>query len=187
MSLFRALGLLLLTMAGFSLGAVLGHGAKAASRGAVIRPRLLDFGAILVCWLGVLTSRFSGLGVGETAIVWTLAGFILAFAFHRLLKSPPDEPHARGITGVESLRHAPSGEPGQPRGVWNQWKSFARAVGGFQSRIILGWLYLIALAPFGIVVGWLRDPLDIRSRDRDSYWKAKPPTGENLDAARRQF
>lgn len=187
MSLFRTLGLLLLTMPGFSLGAVLGQGAEAASRGGVARPRLLDFGGIFLCWLGVLTSQFSGLGFGETAAVWTLAGFGLAFALHRLRKPPRDEARAHGITGAESARHTPSEAPGQSRHAWDKWKAFARAVGEFQSRIILTGLYYVALAPFGIVVGWLGDPLRIKSAEPGSYWKPKPPADENLDAARRQF
>ncbi|MFB3923230.1 MAG: hypothetical protein ACE145_16030 [Terriglobia bacterium] len=187
MTFFRTLGLALLVMAGYSVGAVLGRGTRAAFQGGVTRPRLLDLGAILFCWLGMLASLFSGLGVARTAAVWTVSGAILAFIFHRLLKSLSGGRPDRGVTGVESARHTSSAESRMPRGAWEQWKSFLGAVGGFQSRVILTGFYYVALMPFGILVGWLGDPLKIKSWERSSYWTPRPPTGENLDAARRQF
>lgn len=59
MSFFRLLILLLVTLAGFSTGAVLGHGAKSASRSDIPRPCLADFAAIFLCWAGVIVSVLS--------------------------------------------------------------------------------------------------------------------------------
>jgi len=187
MSFFRLLALLLVTLAGFSTGAALGHRAKRASRSDVPHPGLPDFAAILLCWSGVFISLISGFEAGRTAALWTVTGLIIAFALHRLQKRTPDDARKHATPGDENGRCGPPGASRPLPSAWDGWKTFARAVGGFQSRVILSGLYFVALAPFGIFVGWLGDPLKIKSGARDSYWKPKQPTGENLDAARRQF
>ena len=59
MSFLRTLALLLVALAGFSVGAVLGQGAKSASRSDIPGPCLADFAHIFLCWTGVIVSVLS--------------------------------------------------------------------------------------------------------------------------------
>jgi len=187
MSFFRTLILLLVTLAGFSMGAVLGHRAKPGLQSDNPRPSLGDFAAILFCWSGVVLSLISGIKAGLTAVVWALTGLIIAFGFHRLRKPLPEAIRSRGIPSDQAHGPAPLNQEGRMRKFWDAWKTFAKAVGGFQSRVFLIGLYYLALAPFGIFVGWLRDPLKLKPSDQRSFWTPKAPSGETLDEARRQF
>ena len=53
------------------------------------------------------------------------------------------------------------------------------------SRVLLTLLYITLVAPAGIVISLLGDPLKIR-RYRGSSWNRWDATNENLDQARRQ-
>jgi hypothetical protein len=71
--------------------------------------------------------------------------------------------------------------------VWNGWKELTRAMGGFQSRILLGLFYFIIVMPFGILVRAFGDPLELRHRARPSTRRlAQIPTEVSVEAARRQ-
>jgi len=74
------------------------------------------------------------------------------------------------------------------RNLWGQWKSFARAMGEFQSRILLGVVYFFVVAPFGIITRIFKDPLLLKRKGSGSNWSpGDHPTSENLDKARKQF
>ena len=187
MSFFRTLILLLVTLAGFSAGAALGHRARPALRSDTPRPSAADFAAILFCWSGVILSLISGIGVGRIAAFWALTGLVIALAFHRLQKPLPEGTPQHGIPRGQT--HRPAGLDQKTRGqkLWNDWKTFAKGVGGFQSRVFLMGFYYLALAPFGILVGWLGDPLNLKSTPHESFWSPKETAGEELDNGRRQF
>ena len=72
--------------------------------------------------------------------------------------------------------------------LWSGWKEFARATGGFQSRVLLGLFYFSVVAPFGILVRIFGDPLGCRERPGASNWKPAAGTGQvGIEAARKQF
>jgi len=71
--------------------------------------------------------------------------------------------------------------------LWARWKVVARKIGDVQSRLLLCVFYYVILAPFGIGVRMLSDPLRLR-RQRLSHWLPKEASGAvSLDHARRQF
>lgn len=187
MSFFRTLILMLVTLAGFSMGAVLGHWAKPGIRSANPRPTATDFAAVLFCWCGVILSLISGVEAVRIAAFGALTGLVIAFAFHRLRKPLPEGTHERGISSDQAHRPAPFDQKRRKQKLWNDWKTFANAVGGFQSRVFLIGLYYLALAPFGVLVGWLGDPLNLKPTPRESFWSPKDAAGEELASARRQF
>ena len=187
MSFFRLLILLLVTLAGFSTGAVLGHRAKPGLRIDNPRPTPADFAAILFCWSGVILSLISGVAAGRIAAFGAFSGLIIAFAFHRLRKPLPEGTTPRGVPSNQTQRPAPLDQRRRTQKLRDDWKTFASAVGGFQSRVFLIGLYYVALTPFGILVGWLRDPLNLKPSPHDSFWKPKEAAGEGLENARRQF
>ena len=72
--------------------------------------------------------------------------------------------------------------------LWEAWKSFARAMGGFQSRILLGLFYFLIVTPFGIGVRVFGDPLLLRRARRSSNWVPRSEATEaGLNEARKQF
>ena len=71
---------------------------------------------------------------------------------------------------------------------WESWKSFAHAMGGFQSRILLGLFYFLIVTPFGIGVKAFSDPLHLRRAERSSNWIPRDDaTPANLDETKKQF
>ncbi len=71
---------------------------------------------------------------------------------------------------------------------WKAWKESAEAIGGFQSRILLGLFYFCVVAPFGIAVRALGDPLNIRNRKLPPLWLTRNDESDgSLDECRRQF
>ncbi len=69
--------------------------------------------------------------------------------------------------------------------VEKAWMQMAAVLGHVNTRIILGVLYFVVFAPFGLVLRLFRDPLD-RSLDDDrpSNWIRRTP--EPVDRARYQ-
>ena len=71
--------------------------------------------------------------------------------------------------------------------LWARWKIIARKIGDVQSRLLLSIFYFVILAPFGVAVRMLSDPLRLR-RQPVSHWL---PMAHNTAApghhARRQF
>jgi hypothetical protein len=73
------------------------------------------------------------------------------------------------------------------RTLWARWKRFAQKVGDFQARLILTVIYFLILGPFGLVVGFLRDPLRVKHAPQTSIWVPREPEHASLESAKRQF
>jgi hypothetical protein len=72
------------------------------------------------------------------------------------------------------------------RTLWERWKVIARKIGDVQSRVMLVIFYFVILAPFGLAVRILSDPLRLRPQ-RFSHWLPKERKTTALwDSARRQ-
>lgn len=56
--------------------------------------------------------------------------------------------------------------------VQKVWMAGTHALGSFNTRVLLGLVYLLAMTPIGVVMRRVvgRDPLNRRLRDRPSYW-----------------
>jgi hypothetical protein len=73
------------------------------------------------------------------------------------------------------------------RKIWERWKIVARRIGDVQSRLLLCVFYFVILAPFGIAVRMLSDPLRLKRRSH-SHWLLKESTATvPSENARRQF
>jgi hypothetical protein len=60
-------------------------------------------------------------------------------------------------------------------------------MGNFQSRILLILFYFAIVTPFGLLVRWTSDPLQVRHKGQPSLWTERPASDANLGDARRQF
>lgn len=70
---------------------------------------------------------------------------------------------------------------------WSQWKRFARRLADLQARVILTLIYVLILGPFGLIVRFARDPLNMKRPRQTSVWLTKPAETPSLENARRQF
>jgi len=187
---FRAVASLLVIIATFSAGSVLGHRLRSPGKEGVARPGVLDGALLLLCWIaGGLIVR-SGHGIGTALVIGCSAALVFAFARHYCVtRSTLGTLHSDPSSSVS---RRPDSEilvgalPGRGRRLLAKWRSLARDAGGFQSRLFLSAVYFVVLAPFGIFVGRLGDPLKMRLSTRDSYWTPKEPFGQSFPDARRQ-
>lgn len=73
------------------------------------------------------------------------------------------------------------------RRIWAKWKTFAQAFADFQARVLLTLVYFIIVAPFGLWVRLLSDPLTLNPQPQRSMWFPKHTPEQTLESARRQF
>jgi hypothetical protein len=64
------------------------------------------------------------------------------------------------------------------------WKGFSRAMGNFQSRLLLGAIFFVLLAPFALAARFRDDPL--AAPRGPSRWRPRAPAPATLADARRQ-
>jgi hypothetical protein len=68
------------------------------------------------------------------------------------------------------------------------WMRFAFALGYVNSRILLTVIYVVFFIPYGILSRLFgRDPLDLRSEERESYWHRRPVTRQTKEGFERLF
>lgn len=71
--------------------------------------------------------------------------------------------------------------------IWECWKVIAHAIGNFQARLLLALFYFLLLAPFGLGVRLLSDPLGLRKKGH-AYWSpTRRQTTNPWDRAKQLF
>jgi len=77
--------------------------------------------------------------------------------------------------------------PTLARRLWAGWKRFGRRLGDLQARFLLTLFYFVVLAPFGLAVRAVADPLALRPRTPKG-WQVRPTAPPpDLERARQQF
>jgi hypothetical protein len=164
------LALVLLTLVGYSSGAVVGD------RGRAMAPKLLDLGVVVVLLIAALTSRTvldRWLAIG----VWLVIGGLVSLVLSRI---------RRGKMPAKTER-VPTREGNPFTRLWEGWKGFAADMGNYQSRILLAFFYFVVVTPFGLPVRLLSDPLRTKYSASNSFWVSRSGVSTELDEARRQF
>lgn len=78
--------------------------------------------------------------------------------------------------------------PGWARRFHVGWMRFAGALGYVNTRVILVVVYYLVLTPVGTLLRLMRkDPLQRRTRPRDSYWIPRCATRQTADQFERLF
>lgn len=68
------------------------------------------------------------------------------------------------------------------------WMRFAYALGYVNSRILLTLVYFLIFVPYGIISTLAsRDPLDLRAKDRTTYWHKRKLTRQPKERFERLF
>ena len=70
--------------------------------------------------------------------------------------------------------------------IWHAWKRFGQWIGDVISRILLVIFYFTLALPFGLIVRFTQDPLDIHSNNQAS-WVKREEEDISLINARRSF
>ncbi len=70
-------------------------------------------------------------------------------------------------------------------GRWARFKSFTRAMGNFQWRVLLNLFFVVLWAPCGFVARLVSDPLAIKRRP-ESLWLPRRSQPDDLETARSQ-
>ncbi|HVG44628.1 MAG TPA: hypothetical protein VM890_07855 [Longimicrobium sp.] len=153
------LGLAMAALAGYSAGAALAARGRAVPRMADL---LLAFGCAAAA--AVLAPRL-GWAVGVAAAI----GGAMALGASAALARPP-------------AAAPPSDAADEPRSAW---KRFARRMGNFQARLLLGAMYFVLVTPFALAGRFTADPL-APPDEGASRWRTRPPAPPTLDHARRQ-
>ena len=171
MDFVSKMALILLTLAGYSMGAVLGSRDKSAT------PQPLDLGVVVILWVVALASR-AILGKWTAIGLWLAAAGLVSFGLTNLRRNRIPA-STRAATFIQKR--------GSLKGFWEGWKGFAREMGNYQSRVLLAFFYFVAVAPFGLLVRLFGDPLQTKLSTGPSFWVIRAPISTELDEARRQF
>jgi hypothetical protein len=171
MGFFSALALVLLTLVGFSSGAVI------AGRGEKEPLGLLDLG-VAILFLALALGTRSVLERWLAIPIW----FILAGLGSALL------------TGIRykdrSTKKVPSltlTEKGPVRRVLDWWKVFATKIGNYQGRLMFAFFYFVVVTLFGIGVRLFSDPLKMKRGGEITFWSERSSGSHEVEAAREQF
>jgi hypothetical protein len=172
MEFVSGLALALLTLVGYSIGAVVGAKDRSPT------PQLLDLFVVVVLWISALGSR-SAFGRWAAIGVWLAVGGLLSFVLSSArCNKMPSRPKKAAVPaqGGNLLKQ-----------LWEGWKGFAAEMGNYQGRIMLAIFYFSVVTPFGVLVRLFGDPLRTRLSENPSFWSHHPAINNGLDEARSQF
>jgi len=171
MSFFGGLALILLTLVGYSCGAVI------AGRGRKEALNLLDLG-LAVLFLALALGTRSGVGKWLAIPIW----FILAGLGSALLTKARYKDHE-----TKKIARQKTSGIGPFRRTWECWKLFATEMGNYQGRVLFAFFYFLIVTPFGLGVRLFGDPLKVKRGGEKTYWSERSFVTDKVEAARDQF
>lgn len=167
------LGLILLTLVGYSAGVVL-----AARQEDSPKPARRDLLAIPLVWVTALSLRtVLELNRWTTPVVGLVVGLAFGWTLNRI------SPHVQPVHSVMLNE----GELPFFKRLIGRWERFAVQTGDFQSRVILGYFYFSVVLPFGLLIRLAIDPLRLWRPPARSLWIERPAASSEVEDARRQF
>ena len=171
MGFLGILALILLTLVGYSSGAII------AGRRKRDPLSLLDLG-MAVLFLAMALGTRTVLGKGLAVPIW----FVLSGLGSALLTEIRfRDGGAKKVTDPASI------EKGPLQRVWDRWKIFAIDMGNFQGRLLFASFYFLVVTPFGIGVRLFSDPLMVKKGRGVRGWLERSPGSHDLEAGREQF
>ena len=172
MEFLSSITLLLLTLVGYSLGAVISVGRKR-----YISPRLIDLFVITTLWIVALLTR-SALGKWLAIFIW--------FAVAAVVSSILTLVNSKAQSSIQAPIDIPRGSPALRR-LWESWKALAAAIGNYQGRLLLAIFYFIIFTPWGLLTRLLGDPLEVKRSSAQSFWRERVKPIGDIEEAQRQF
>ena len=177
----HTIGLILVSMVGFSTGCVL------ALQKREHVPSLWDLLAVIGVWALVFSTkanfgRWSMLGVA--LLIGIVMGLLVTFA--------------RAAAGSESTvipdselpEHAREAVAHAELSAWQKfkrgWTRYGERMGTIQGRLLMGFFYFIIVLPFGLLARATSDPLNIKSKPTGSVWSSWDDLTTTLEEAQEQ-
>ncbi len=175
MKILAFAAVLLLSLAGYSLGAVLRFG-KRPSR----KPTAWDILLVLLMWIGVAASRIS-LPFDKWTMMafWIAFGVLFGFLMSLILG------YSKGEALASALAHT-VGPADAPRKRFRAWRDLSAKLGTFQGQLLLGLLFLVLFAPVALGVKLFSDPLHIKKAGVGTHWFPKPSIAPDIELFKRQ-
>lgn len=168
------IGLVLLSLVGYSAGAV-----SRVGKATQLKPQIIDLVLITVIWIGAICSRVAlDFNKWLLILVWLILGYLVG-ALAVWLRKVPEET-------VASSPNLPEAPQGFLKRLWRSWSDFSKGMSNFQSRVAISLLFFILFLPPSMMIKVLSDPLKIKHRNRESYWLSRKETGADLAQFRRQ-
>lgn len=175
METFSFIALILLSLVGYSVGAV-----GKAGKFVELKPQIIDLILVVLIWAGVIYSRINlNLNKWILIITWIILGIItgmLAMLPRNL--SETKLPNNRVLKRASKNLHVK---------LLQNCKNFSNRIGSFQSRIIISLFFFTFVSPFALALKIFSDPLKIKHQSRESHWLPKKEINADLDQFRRQF
>jgi len=169
--------LILLSLVGYSAGV-----AKGAGKGKDLEPQLLDIFFVLLIWTTAVFSRKTfDLNKWIFILIGVLVGFIVGFTVHWMRTLKKRIPLDQKMSSSENVKSSAK------KNLWELWKDFSKRMGGFQSRILLSFIFFILIAPFAIIIKIFSDPLNLKIQPRDTHWQERKEPSWSLEDYKRQF
>lgn len=169
MELLSFAAAILLTILGYSVGAVLAGARPTPPKLGISDLALL---AVLCAMSVVLRSSLTGWVALPAGVA--VAGVVGALAVRTMRCAVPVPEGAK----VASERET-SGAV--------RWKAFLVDVGNYQGRVVLAFFYFVVLGPFALMSRLSGDRLGRTRPVAPSHWLPRETSADSLDAARRQF
>ena len=173
LELISIVALFLLSLLGYSIGAI-----STAGKSRDLKPMIIDLVLISFIWAGAIYSRLT-LHFNR----WLLILILLFLA--GIIGIISVIPRKSSLRILESAPKDPSQDT--HKRPWIAWKAFSLRLGSFQSRVWLSLFFFIFISPAAVLVRTFSDPLGIKKCSKASHWVPKKEIGVDLEQYRRQF
>jgi len=173
--ILAAAAVLLLSLTGYSLGAVLRFGKKPSRK-----PAAWDVLLVLLMWAGVVAARIAR-PVDKWLMLafWIAAGAVLGFLMSLILG------YSKGEAQAAALAHT-VGPVDAPRKRFRSWRDLSAKLGTFQGQILLGLLFLVLFGPIALAVKLFSDPLHVKKVGTGTHWFPKASIAPDIELFKRQ-
>ncbi len=167
--------LILLSLAGYSVGVV-----TRAGKSAQPKPEIVDLLLVPIIWAGAVSSKIAfDLNQWLAILIWLALSSLVGMLVVRPRKLPEERAAASGGPEVAS--------PSIPRRLWQIWGNFSTRMGNFQTGIVLSLFFFVLVSPIASAVKVLSDPLKIKRRSKESHWLPREMTKSDLEQFGKQF
>lgn len=175
MEIISYIGLILLSLVGYCVGAV-----SKAGKSVQLKPQIIDLILISVIWAGAIYSRVVvDLDKWLVILVWVILSSLIGIL--AIWPRKLSEERASSNKGPKGT------SKNLIRKLWQSWGNFSKRMSDFQSRIVLSLFFFVVVSPFALAVKMFSDPLRIRYQGNKSHWLLRMRTEISLEQFRRQF